>query len=66
MKKFSVDTRFEDNIAVLRLFPGISKTSVQHIVADPIKGVVLQTFGAGNFPNLRTDLLEVHMVRIAV
>lgn len=42
----------------LRLFPGITASSVRAFLAYPIEGVVLETFGSGNAPN-RKDLLEV-------
>jgi L-asparaginase/Glu-tRNA(Gln) amidotransferase subunit D len=29
------------------------------IFQEPMQGIVLQTFGAGNFPSLRTDLVDV-------
>ena len=45
MKKF--DTR----VAILKLFPGITEDVVAAILEIPnLKGVVLETFGAGNAP----------------
>lgn len=39
-------------VVVLKLFPGISKQVVAGILNIPdLKGVVLETFGAGNSPN---------------
>ena len=43
--------------ATLRLFPGITAATVQAFLAPPIRGVVLETFGAGNAPQ-RKDLLS--------
>lgn len=42
----------------LRLFPGITASSLRAFLADPIEGVVLEAFGSGNAPN-REDVLEV-------
>lgn len=40
-----------DDIVVLKLFPGISKKVVESILNIPnLKGVVLETYGAGNAP----------------
>ncbi len=40
-----------DDIVVLKLFPGISKNVVQSVLGIPnLKGVVLETYGAGNAP----------------
>jgi L-asparaginase len=42
---------FDDHVAILKIFPGISKTYVEGILALPgIKAFVLETFGAGNGP----------------
>ena len=50
--------RLEPNVAVLRVFPGISQAAFRALLAPPIKGVVLVTFGAGNMPNNRPDLYD--------
>ena len=42
--------------ATLRLFPGITATTVRAFLALPTRGVVLETFGAGNAPQ-RADLI---------
>ncbi|KAI0028517.1 asparaginase-domain-containing protein [Vararia minispora EC-137] len=44
-------------LATLRLFPGITAATVKSFLQPPIKGVVLETFGAGNAPQ-RTDLMN--------
>ncbi|KAH0830662.1 asparaginase-domain-containing protein [Lanmaoa asiatica] len=36
--------------ASLRLFPGMSKATVPAFLAPPTRGIVLETFGAGNAP----------------
>ncbi len=39
------------DIAILKLFPGISKNIVESILNTPnLKGVILETYGAGNAP----------------
>jgi 60kDa lysophospholipase len=40
----------------LRLFPGITSTTVRSFLAHPTEGAVLETFGAGNAPQ-REDLM---------
>ncbi len=49
---------WEKNVAVLRLFPGIPASAVRNLLAPPLKGLVFETFGAGNAPDNRPDLLE--------
>ncbi len=49
----------ESKVAALRLFPGISAHVVRNILAPPIKGLVLETYGVGNAPDNDPDLLDV-------
>lgn len=43
--------------ATLRLFPGISGATIKAFCMQPVRGVVLETFGAGNAPQ-RSDIIE--------
>lgn len=56
---FSVFTGMERNVGLLRLYPGITVEIMQAVFNDPIKGVVLQTYGVGNIPTKDTSFLEV-------
>lgn len=48
-KKLSVHTQLDTNVILIKLFPGLSEKIVSHILAIPnLKGVVLETYGAGN------------------
>lgn len=50
---FYVHKQMCTDIAVLKLYPGITKTVVQAVLNTPnIKGVILETYGAGNAPTL--------------
>ena len=41
-----------DNIALLKLYPGISLNMVRSVLSIPdLRGVVMETFGAGNAPS---------------
>ncbi|XP_070578623.1 L-asparaginase-like isoform X2 [Ptychodera flava] len=59
MEKFRVHTNMNTNIGLLRLFPGITTSTVKSFLQPPMGGVVLQTYGAGNAPDNRQDLLDV-------
>jgi L-asparaginase len=49
--KLLVRTRIDQNIAILKLFPGITEHTVDAILHIPdLKAVVLESFGAGNAP----------------
>jgi hypothetical protein len=43
---------------LLRLFPSITVETVKVFLQAPTRGVVLQSYGAGNFPTNREDLLQ--------
>lgn len=48
-KKLKVHKVFDTNIALIKLFPGISKSVLESILKTPnLKGVILETYGAGN------------------
>ena len=50
----------DNNIAVLKLYPGISRQAVHQILGIPgLKGVVMETFGAGNAPKNEWFLAEL-------
>jgi L-asparaginase len=50
-KNLKVHTQLDPNVAILKLFPGISENVVRSILhAEGLKGVILETFGAGNAP----------------
>lgn len=48
-KKLKVNKILDDNIALIKLFPGIKKTVLESIFNTPnLKAVVLETYGSGN------------------
>ncbi len=48
-----IKTKFNNNIVVVKLFPGMSKGVLKCIIGIPgLKGIVLETFGSGNVPSL--------------
>lgn len=55
---FNVQTNLNRNVSLLRLFPGITYLTMRQFLEPPIQGVVLQTYGAGNLPTNRPDLIE--------
>ncbi len=69
-----VRKNLEDAIAILKLFPGITKEVVESILTIPsIKGVVLEAYGSGNAPTEKwfIDLLKealqkgIHIVDVS-
>jgi L-asparaginase len=53
-KKLRVFKELDENIAILKLFPGISPNAVEAILnTKGLKAVILETFGAGNAPTVQ-------------
>jgi len=51
VKKLKIHKNFENNVAIIKIFPGISETVLASIFSIPqLKGIVLETYGAGNAP----------------
>ena len=47
----SVQKNFDDNVAILKLFPGINEKVLTSFFAIPnLKGIVMETYGSGNAP----------------
>ena len=48
-KKLKIHTSLDSNIAILKIFPGITQNVVEAILsAKNVKAVILETFGSGN------------------
>ncbi|CAH2328630.1 60 kDa lysophospholipase [Pelobates cultripes] len=56
-KKFLVHTDMNRNVGLLRIFPGITAATVKAFLQPPMEGIVLETYGSGNAPDCRLDLL---------
>lgn len=51
-QKTKLHTGFDNEVLILKMFPGISESTVEYILSKPnLKGVVLETYGSGNAPN---------------
>ena len=50
-KKCLVHKKLDDNVIIVKMFPGINETVLSSIIAIPnLKGIVLETYGSGNAP----------------
>jgi L-asparaginase len=48
----SLETQFDDHIAILKLFPGMNKAYVDSVLGiEGLKGVIMEAYGAGNAPD---------------
>ena len=51
-KKFVVHKELDDNVVVVKMFPGINESVLSAIIGIPnLKGIVLETYGSGNAPS---------------
>ena len=59
--KFSISTKFSQNIAILHLFPGITPQIVSSIVeTEGLEALIISTYGSGNAPTEKwfLDILQ--------
>lgn len=50
-KALKINKDMDDNVVIIKMFPGISRQVLSSIVNTPgLKGVVLETYGSGNAP----------------
>ncbi|HON17848.1 MAG TPA: asparaginase [Salinivirgaceae bacterium] len=49
--KFQVNTKMDNNVMILKIFPGIKPEIIRQTTQIPeLRGIVLETFGSGNAP----------------
>ena len=58
-KKFSYQKLDNIPIGVIKVFPGIQFELFSNIMTESLKGVVIETFGAGNIPSHAKSLLPI-------
>lgn len=52
-KGMTLQNKYDSNVAILSLFPGIQEAIVKAVLeTSGLKGVILKTFGSGNAPHL--------------
>ena len=63
-KKLLVHKKLDNNVFVLKLFPGINESVLKAIIHIPnLKGIVIETYGAGNAP---TDEWFINILHEAI
>lgn len=59
-KDLVVHKKFDTNVAILKLFPGIGRNFVHAVLnAKDLKAVIIETFGSGNAPTYRWFIDDV-------
>lgn len=65
-RKTKLHTDLNDDVVILKMFPGINEQTIDHILSRKnLKGVILETFGSGNAPTDKwfIKLLKKHISR---
>ncbi len=61
-EKLNVNTLLDDNVFVVRLFPGLNSHYFQSVINLPhVKGIVLESFGSGNMPTFSWFLNSIRI-----
>lgn len=47
---FGIQTALECDVAIIKIFPGLTESVLRAMLSSGVKGVVLETYGAGNAP----------------
>lgn len=47
-KELVIHTKIDNQVSVLKLFPGINRSTVNHILNCGARGIIMETFGSGN------------------
>jgi L-asparaginase len=68
-KNLRAHKELDNNVAILKLFPGISPRAVEAVISIPgLKGIVLETYGTGNamsdrwFLDMLTETVENEII----
>ena len=63
-KKFKINTELDDNVAIIKLFPGINESVLSALLNIPnLKGIILENNGSGNAP---TDEWFISLLKNAI
>ena len=63
-KRLKVRKELNNNVVILKIFPGITQTVVESILSSKgLKGVILETYGSGNAP---TEKWFVNLLKKAI
>uniref|UniRef100_A0AAR5PCT6 asparaginase n=1 Tax=Dendroctonus ponderosae TaxID=77166 RepID=A0AAR5PCT6_DENPD len=54
-----VHTNLNSHVGTIAFFPTISSSQLESFLKPPTQGLVLQSYGAGNIPSNRTNILSV-------
>ncbi len=54
IKELTVNKSFDNNVAILKLFPGLNRNFVKAVIeTEGLRGLIIETFGSGNAPTYK-------------
>ncbi|RZC31919.1 Asparaginase domain containing protein [Asbolus verrucosus] len=56
---FKVHTKLNPNVSLLSFFPTITSSMLRAYLQQPLEGLVIQSYGCGNIPSNRKELIQV-------
>jgi len=63
-EKLKIRKKLDENIVILKLFPGISNSTIERILSiKNLKGVILETYGSGN---TNTNINFINLLKNAI
>ncbi|HPE39701.1 MAG TPA: type I asparaginase [Bacteroidales bacterium] len=72
-QKLLLHTSIDENIGILKLYPGITSQAIRSIISTPgIKAVIMETYGSGNAPsdsdflNLLKEAIQQGVIIVSV
>lgn len=57
VSSFRAHKDLEANVGSIRLFPGITETTIKTALSEPVRGLILESFGTGNAPDNRPEII---------
>ena len=61
-KKLDVHRSFDNNVAILKLFPGLNRNFVESVIrTSGLRGLIIETFGSGNAPTYKWFIDELSL-----
>lgn len=62
VKALQVRKKFDTNVAILKIFPGIGRNLLQAVLnTKGLKGLIIETFGSGNAPTYRWFIDDIKL-----
>lgn len=50
LEDWNFHSKYNENIYILKLFPGLNPTQLHHLIESSVQAILVEGFGAGNFP----------------